>query len=37
MREDEELLKTVVNLTEFPSAILGSFDPAFLALPGRSW
>jgi glycyl-tRNA synthetase beta chain len=34
-REDEELLKTVVNLTEFPSAILGSFDPAFLALPGE--
>ncbi len=34
-REDEELLKTVVNLTEFPSAILGSFDPAFLALPSE--
>ena len=27
------LLDTVVNLTEFPSAILGSFDPQFLALP----
>jgi glycyl-tRNA synthetase beta chain len=34
-REDGELLKTVVNLTEFPSAILGSFDPAFLALPSE--
>jgi glycyl-tRNA synthetase beta chain len=32
-REDKPLLDTVVNLTEFPSAILGSFDPEFLALP----
>jgi glycyl-tRNA synthetase beta chain len=32
-REDTELLATVVNLTEFPSAILGSFDPEFLELP----
>jgi len=32
-REDKALLDTVVNLTEFPSAILGSFDPQFLALP----
>jgi glycyl-tRNA synthetase beta chain len=32
-REDEALLETVVNLTEFPSAILGSFDPEFLDLP----
>jgi glycyl-tRNA synthetase beta chain len=32
-REDKELLDTVVNLTEFPSAILGSFDPEFLVLP----
>ncbi len=32
-REDEPLLATVVNLTEFPSAILGSFDPEFLDLP----
>ncbi len=31
-REDKSLLDTVVNLTEFPSAILGSFDPEFLAL-----
>jgi glycyl-tRNA synthetase beta chain len=32
-REDKELLDTVVNLTEFPSAILGNFDPQFLELP----
>jgi glycyl-tRNA synthetase beta chain len=32
-REDKVLLDTVVNLTEFPSATLGSFDPEFLALP----
>ena len=32
-REDAALLKTVVNLTEWPSAILGNFDPQFLSLP----
>ena len=32
-REDKELLDTVVNLTEFPTAILGNFDPQFLELP----
>ena len=32
-REDQALLDTVVNLTEFPSAILGGFDPQFLTLP----
>src|SRR5947209_3492827 len=32
-REDAALLDTVVNLTEFPSAIVGGFDPQFLALP----
>jgi glycyl-tRNA synthetase beta chain len=32
-REDRPLVATVVNLTEFPSAILGSFDPEFLDLP----
>ena len=32
-REDGPLLSTVVNLTEFPSVILGSFDAEFLALP----
>jgi glycyl-tRNA synthetase beta chain len=32
-REDKSLLETVVNLTEWPSAIGGSFDPEFLELP----
>src|SRR5215471_8829160 len=32
-REDKPLLDTVVNLTECPSVILGSFDPEFLSLP----
>ena len=32
-REDKPLLATVVNLTEYPSVILGSFDPEFLVLP----
>ncbi|MGI9101694.1 MAG: glycine--tRNA ligase subunit beta [Terriglobales bacterium] len=32
-REDKELLDTVVNLTEFPSVILGNFEREFLALP----
>jgi len=32
-REDKALLDTVVNLTEFPSVLLGNFDPQFLALP----
>ena len=32
-REDKPLLDTVVNLTEFPSVVLGSFDPEFLSLP----
>jgi glycyl-tRNA synthetase beta chain len=32
-REDKSLLDTVVNLTEWPSAILGAFDPEFLDLP----
>jgi glycyl-tRNA synthetase beta chain len=32
-REDKSLLDIVVNLTEFPSVILGSFDRQFLALP----
>src|SRR5437868_5648416 len=32
-REDKTLLETVVNLTEFPSVILGNFDPQFLELP----
>jgi glycyl-tRNA synthetase beta chain len=32
-REDAALLDSVVNLTEFPSVILGGFDSQFLALP----
>jgi glycyl-tRNA synthetase beta chain len=32
-REDAALLDTVVNLTEWPSAILGSFDKQYLSLP----
>ena len=32
-REDKTLLDTVVNLTEWPTAILGSFDAEFLTLP----
>jgi glycyl-tRNA synthetase beta chain len=32
-REDKSLLDTVVNLTEFPSVILGGFDQKFLSLP----
>jgi glycyl-tRNA synthetase beta chain len=32
-REDKSLLDTVVNLTEWPSAILGTFDHEFLELP----
>ena len=32
-REDKALLDTVVNLTEWPSVILGSFDREFLKLP----
>src|SRR5581483_4806246 len=32
-REDKELLDTVVNLTEWPSVILGNFEAEFLSLP----
>ncbi len=31
-REDNSLLDTVVNLTEFPSVVLGNFDPEYLSL-----
>src|SRR5579862_8481419 len=34
-REDKVLLDTVVNLTEFPSVVLGSFDSEFLSLPAE--
>jgi glycyl-tRNA synthetase beta chain len=32
-REDRTLIETVVNLTEWPSVILGNFDAEFLSLP----
>ena len=32
-REDAALLEIVVNLTEFPSVVLGTFDREFLELP----
>ncbi|HXY01983.1 MAG TPA: glycine--tRNA ligase subunit beta [Terriglobales bacterium] len=32
-REDKDLLDAVVNLTEWPSVILGNFDHEFLQLP----
>ncbi len=32
-REDKNLLNAVVNLTEYPSVILGSFDESYLELP----
>lgn len=32
-REDKDLLATVVNLTEYPSVILGNFDREYLTLP----
>ena len=33
VRKDEDLLKTLVYLTEFPTPIRGSFDPSYLELP----
>jgi glycyl-tRNA synthetase beta chain len=33
--QDEELLKTLVYLTEYPSVISGSFDPEYLKLPAE--
>jgi glycyl-tRNA synthetase beta chain len=32
-REDEPLVDTVTHLTEWPSVLLGSFDPQYLNLP----
>jgi glycyl-tRNA synthetase beta chain len=32
-REDEALVDTVVHLTEWPTVILGDFEPEYLALP----
>lgn len=34
-RRDDGLLSTVVNLTEFPSVILGTFDKEYLSLPAE--
>jgi len=33
VRQDNALLDTVVNVTEWPSVVLGDFDPEFLSLP----
>jgi len=33
--QDESLLKTLVNLTEYPTVISGSFDPDYLRLPAE--
>jgi glycyl-tRNA synthetase beta chain len=32
-REDDALVETVVHLTEWPSVVLGDFEPEYLALP----
>jgi glycyl-tRNA synthetase beta chain len=32
-REDEPLIETVVHLTEWPTVVLGEFEPEYLALP----
>jgi len=32
-RENEELVETVVHLTEWPTVLYGSFEPEYLALP----
>jgi glycyl-tRNA synthetase beta chain len=32
-REDADLLETVINLTEWPSVILGNFEKEYLSLP----
>ena len=32
-REDESLVETVTHLTEWPSVILGDFEPEYLSLP----
>ncbi len=33
LRHDPELLEELINLTEYPTSILGAFDPRFLQLP----
>jgi glycyl-tRNA synthetase beta chain len=32
-REDDELIETVVHLTEWPTVVLGDFEPEYLDLP----
>ena len=32
-REDAALIETVVHLTEWPTVVLGDFEPEYLALP----
>jgi glycyl-tRNA synthetase beta chain len=32
-REDEPLIETVVHLTEWPTVVLGDFEPEYLSLP----
>jgi glycyl-tRNA synthetase beta chain len=34
-REDDPLVETVVHLTEWPSVLLGNFEPEYLALPDK--
>lgn len=34
-RQDDGLLDTLVNLTEWPTLVAGDFDPGFLALPAE--
>jgi glycyl-tRNA synthetase beta chain len=34
-REDEPLVETVTHLTEWPSVLLGNFEPEYLALPAE--
>jgi len=33
--EDPRLLETVCNLVEYPTAVIGEFDPRFLAIPQK--
>ena len=33
VQKDDDLLKTLIYLTEYPTAIRGSFDPSYLELP----
>ena len=33
--KDDELLQTVISLVEYPTVIIGNFDPEYLALPKK--